>query len=210
MKKLIFSATLILSLGLAACGDVEEISDENVNAGSESVKTEPVKEEVAEVEETSDASGEVSESEIGKMTTIYQNKEISYPIESGTAKASFNKIRYATLEVAPDYKEMFDGQDVVTLITVEATAENTSDETVNFYVDQATLVSDTGQQVDADMLFSDNIGGEFLGAVKKEGNIQWILKHDENIKKVSLHISGASDSDYNRMSEDIKVEIPFE
>ena len=206
MKKLIYSATIISALLLGACGDVEEISDENVNTSDveASVEEEAPKEEVKEEESN------VSESEIGKMTTLYQNKELNIPIESGTAKANLSKIRYATLEPLTDYKPMFGDQDVATLITIEATAENTVDSTVNFYLNQAKLVTDTGQQVDADLWLSDDVGGEFLGVVKKEGSIQWVLKHDENIKKVTLHISGASDNNFNRLSEDLKIEIPFE
>ena len=200
-----YSATIISALLLGACGDVEDISDENVNTSDveASVEEEAPKEEVKE-------ESNVSESEVGKMTTLYQNKELNVNVESGTAKATLSKIRYATLEVATDYKSMFGDQDIVTLITIEATAENTVDSTVNFYPDQATLVTDTGQQVDADLWLSDSVGGEFLGVVKKEGSIQWVLKHDENIKKVTLHIDGASDENYNRLSEDLKIEIPFE
>jgi len=205
MKKLIYSVTILSALLLAACsGDEAETKEVEVT------ETETANSANEDVQEEAQEESEVSESEIGKMTTIYQNKELNTPIESGTAKATLSKIRYATLEPSPDYKSMFNEEDIVTLITIEATAENTVDSNVNFYLDQATLVTDTGQQVDADIWLSDSVGGEFLGAVKKEGNIQWILKHDENIKKVTLHISGASDNDFNRLSEDLKVEIPFE
>lgn len=205
MKKLsltfLLSALLVL---LAACGDEGtepkevEVNEPNTVDSSNEESEEEAKEE-----------SNVSESEIGKMTTLYQNEELNINIESGTVKATLNKVRYATLEPAEEYKSKFDDEKIITLITIDATVENTVDSTVNFYLNQATLVTDTGQQVDADLWFSDSVGGDFLGVVKKEGNINWVLKHDEDIKKITLHISGASDDNFNRLSEDLKVEIPF-
>lgn len=205
MKKLIFSAALVLSLGLAACGDVEDVADENINATD---STEKVEKET-EKEETKDEAVE-TESEIGKMKTIYQKKDLNMAIENGPVKGTLAKVRYATLEPSPEYKSMFNEEEIITLITIEASLENTVDDTTNFYLDQATLVTDTGQQVDAEVFLSDNVGGEFLGKVKKEGNIQWVLKHDESIKKITLHVSGASNSNYDRVGEDAKYEISFE
>lgn len=213
MKKLIFSAALVLSLtALAACGDeetkettaTEETSTTETEAKDEAATSEPVQDEAATTDE------EVTESELGKMTVHYKNKEVNQTFESGTVKGSLNKIQVATLEVAPDYKTMFDDQDIVTVVTAEMTAENTVDENISFYPDQATLVTNTGKQVDADMLLSDSIGGDFLGAVKKEGNVIWVMPHDEGITNVAIHIHGASDAEFNRMSEDLKLEVPVQ
>lgn len=220
MKKLIFSAALVLSLtALAACGDEETketISTEETatTTETEEVENEPTTEtETEEVEkeaaeEVSSTDEEVTESELGKMTVHYKNKEVNQAFESGTVKGSLNKIQVATLEVAPDYKSMFDDQDIVTVVTAEMAVENTVDETVAFYPDQATLVTDTGKQVDADMLLSDSIGGDYLGVVKKEGNVIWVMPHDEAITSVAIHISGASDAEFNSLSEDLKLEVP--
>lgn len=211
MKKLIFSVALIASLGLAACGDVEEITDEDVKSEEVAESTDSTADSEKETEtKTETEDNNVTESEIGKMTTLYQNKELNIPLESGSAKATLQKIRYATLEPSETSKALFDNQDIVSLITIEASVENTVDSTVNFFIDQAKIVTDTGQQVDANMWLGDSIGGEFLGAVKKEGAIQWVLKHDENVKKITLHINGANDESFNRLSEDLKIEIPFE
>ena len=207
MKKLIFSATLLLSLGLAACGDELDIKEDATPAAETEkaeTKTDPADKEASDNE---DKTGEVTESDLGTMTILYQNKELNTPIVSGPVNASLNKVQVAKLEVSEAYKETFDNQDIATIITIEAIAENTVDDTTNFYLDQATLVTDTGQQVDADLFFSDSVGGEFLGKVKKEGNIIWVLKHDEDIKKITLHANGASNGDYTTVGEDVKVEI---
>ena len=197
MKKLFYAGALSALL-LAACGS-EETSNENTN---KDVK-EAIKEEVNE-------ESNVFESEIGKMTILYQNEDLNMPIESGSVKGTLNSIQYATMEPNPDNQFAFNDGETVTLITIDATVENTADSNVSFYPDQATLVTDTGQEVEADSSLSDAVGGNFVGTAKKEGNIQWVLKHDENIKKVTLHISGAVDENFNGLSEDLKIEIPFE
>ena len=207
MKKLIFSAALILSLGLAGCGEdtskIEPEKETETPATDNGEKSDKEKEE-------SNGVGETTESELGKMTVIYKDKELNIPANNGPVNATLDKIQLATLETSEDYKDTFDGEDKVTIVTIEASTENTVDETTNYYLDQAKLVTDTGQQVDASLLFSDDVGGEFLGKVKKNGNIIWILKNDENIKKVTLHVSGASNDNFDRVGEDLKIEIPLD
>lgn len=197
MKK-IFYVGALSALLLAACGS-EETSNENANKDVEETTKEEVNEE-----------SNVSETEIGKMTTIYENEDLNIPIESGSVKGTLNSISYVTFEPNPDNKLAINDGETVTLITIDATVENTTDSNVSFYPDQATLVTDTNQEVKADYSLSDAVGGDFIGAVKKEGIIQWVLKHDENIKKVTLKIDGAVDEKFNGLSEDLKVEIPFE
>lgn len=212
MKKLLLSAALLLSLGLAACGDDEQDIKEEATPATESTEAKKVETDTTEkpAADSEDKTGEVTESELGKMTILYQNKELNTPVTSTPVNSSLDKVQVATLEVSEAYKETFDNQDIVTIITIEATAENTVDETTNFYLDQATLVTDTGQQVDAALFFSDSVGGEFLGKVKKEGNIIWVLKHDEGIKKITLHVDGASNDNLDRVGEDAKVEIALD
>lgn len=197
MKKL-FYVGLLAAFLLAACGE-EETSNQNANKDIDETPKEEVSEE-----------SNVLESEIGKMTTIYQNEDLNTLIESGSIKGTLNSIQYATLEPNPNNMFAFNDGETVTLITIDATVENTTDSNVSFYLYQATLVTDTNQEVKAAYSLSDAVGGDFIGAVKKEGIIQWVLKHDENIKKVTLKIDSAVDEKLNGLSEDLKVEIPFE
>ena len=208
MKKLIFSAALVLSLGLAGCG--EDTAKDEPQKETEAPATNSGEKTDKETKEESNGVGETTESELGKMTVLYKDKELNIPANNGPVNATLDKIQLATLETSEDYKDTFEGEDIVTIVTIEASTENTVDETTNYYLDQAKLVTDTGQQVDAALWFSDDVGGEFLGKVKKNGNIIWILKHDENIKKVTLHISGASNAEFDRVGEDLKIDIPLD
>lgn len=210
-KRLIFSAALVLSLGLAACGE-EKAKEEPQKEETQTPVSTDKKEDTEKVDkkEETDGVGETTESELGKMTVLYKDKELNMAVNSGPVNATLDKIQLATMEPSESSKEMFGGQDKVTIVTIEASAENTVDDTTNYYLNQAKLVTDTGQQVDSDIWFSDDVGGEFLGKVKKNGNIIWVLKHDEAVKKVTLHISGASNNNLDRLGEDLKVEIPLD
>lgn len=90
MKKLIFSASLVLALSLAACGD-------------EKNKSKPAEEEQPAPEEK-----EVVDSDIGKLTIEYKNKEVNYKFTTGTFNGTINALQVGTLKVAEEYKEMLD------------------------------------------------------------------------------------------------------
>ncbi|MDY0395491.1 hypothetical protein RWE15_14980 [Virgibacillus halophilus] len=119
----------------------------------------------------------VQESEVGKMTITYKDKDINENAESGAIKFNVYAIQVGDLEIAKDYQDSFDGKEKATAITMKVKSENTSDETMGFYPDQATLTTDAGDQVDADMFLSDDIGGDFIGKVKKEGNIIFFSRY---------------------------------
>lgn len=209
MKKIIFSTTLALSLALAACGNGSDNPIEKDETSPDNNSSSQIEDNNDNNENEAGEVGEVTESELGKLTVLYKDKELEVDASNGPVNATLHKIQVAKLETNEESKDMFDGLEVATIITVEASSENTVDETTNYYLDQATLVTDTGQQVDADLLLSDVVGGAFLGKVKKEGNIIWVLKHDEDINHVTLHIRGASNNDPEKLGEDLKIEIPL-
>jgi len=206
LKKLLISLTMLMVLVLAACGGNEESTTSSEEPKEEKVatSTEPKKEEV----EDEKTDGEVTESEIGKLTVNYKNKELNKTHTAGPMNLAISAVQVSTLEVAEDYKEMFDNQDVVTVVTMDMSAENTTDDTVSFYPDQGTLVTDTGQQVEADLFLSGSVGGDFLGKVTLEDSVIWVLKHDENIKNLKLHIDGPVDTNFNTIAEELILEIP--
>lgn len=211
MKKFYLSLLfLILSVSLAACGDTENKDTNDTKEPTTTDKDSEHKEGEASVNEDEEMGTEdVEDTELGKLSIAYKNKELNETTESGPMKLSVTAIQLANLEVAEDYKEMFDNKDKVTVITVEMKAENTTDETISFYPDQATLTTDTGDQQDADMLLSDSVGGDFFGKVNKEGNVIFIVKSPaEEIGEINLIISGSHDEEFENQGEDVKLTIP--
>nr|WP_106780179.1 hypothetical protein [Lysinibacillus timonensis] len=212
MNKYILTLALLLSLGLAACTGGEETTNESTDntTNEETAKNTPSPDEEAEQEEEVSTDENVQESELGTLTVNYKKEDLGISHEAGPMNLTLNAVQVATLEVSEDYKESFENEDVVTVVTINMTAANSSDQTISFYPDQATLVTDTGQQVDADLWYSGDVGGDFLGAVTMEDDVVWVLKHDEDIKNLTVHISGPFDENYESISEDFSLDIPLE
>lgn len=207
MKKLIFSAVIVSALMLGACGDEEkDTSKDNQTSSEETSK----KNESTESTEKATDETEVEESELGKKTVLFKNKELGMTQTTGPMNLTISAAQVATIEPVEEYKELFNGQDIVTVVTATMAAENTLDETISWYPNQATLVTDTGQQVDADIWLSGDVGGDFLGKVKKDGDVIWVLKHDEAIKNVKIHIGAPHNANFDNVGEDLAIDIPVQ
>lgn len=203
MKKLIFSGFMSITLLLSACGttdDTEQSTDEDTTQSDTN----------EESTGTNDEGIESEQSVYGNLTVIKSNKELAMTETTGSMNLTLHAIQLATLEVDENYKDAFDNQDTVSIVKINMTVENTSDKTISWYPNQSTIVTDTGQQVDADLWFSDDVGGDFLGKVKKEGNTIWVLKYDEAIKNVTLHINAPHDEEFNSIGEDLQLKIPVQ
>lgn len=98
------------------------------------------------------------------------------------------------------------------VVGVKFNIENTTKETFSTFPDQATLVTSTGEQIDADLMQSDDLGGEIYEGVTKEGNVNFFLKngHAEDIKWITLKWyvkKGESMGDGERKNYDVKIEF---
>ncbi|WP_099157064.1 hypothetical protein [Virgibacillus ndiopensis] len=213
LKKLVFlfAVMVISGLVLSACGEATSDNSEE-NAKAESNQS-TASDDSAENEKTAEAKDDemVKESEIGTMRIAYKNKELDENAESGPMKLNVSGIQVGDLEVNEDYRDMFDGKDKVTVITLKMKAENTSDDTIGFYPDQATITTDTGDQVDADMFFSDSVGGDFIGKVHKEGDVMFLVDSPvKDIGKVNLIVDGAHDENFESVGEKVEMEFVLE
>src|SRR5699024_2476552 len=201
---------MVLVGGLIACDDSERSasSDNSNNNKTEEKKDNKEKEEKEEeIEEESNSNNEdVQESEIGKLSIAYKDKELDENAESGPINLNVDALQVGELEVSEDYQEFFDGKDEVTTITISMNVENTDDNTNGFYPVQATITTDAGDQVDADMLLSDEVGGDFIGKVKKDGQVIFTVDSDaDEINEINLFIDGTHDEDFENIGEDIEM-----
>ncbi|MEC0092902.1 hypothetical protein [Paenibacillus macquariensis] len=66
--------------------------------------------------------------------------------------------------------------------------ENTTENIYTTYPDQAELVTSTGEQISADMFYSDHLGGELEEGVIKQGNVIFSLQrgHAADIKWIKM------------------------
>lgn len=191
-----------IALLLTACG-----------GKTNEVKNEPEKENKTNAEtnvesnKKSDSSlGKVDESEVGRIEVIKEKKNINDVFESGPIKLKITDLQISKVNPKPNYKSIFNDKDEVTSVVVAVEVENTSNETISFYPDQGTLVTNTKEQKEADLFLSDDVGGDFIGQVIKKGNIVFVLdsKADE-INNLKFVLSHPSNENLENVGEDITV-----
>lgn len=196
MKRYGLLLALPLTL-LVGCGEADELKTTATDT-EEVAETQKTEKSVTEAKEEAD----VQESELGSNQIYMKNKALDIKETIGSVNFVIDKVQTSRLTVNEAYRDSFDGQEEVTVVAMNVIVENTIDDTVNFHPNQATLVTNTGEQVSADLWFSDDVGGEFLGKVKKEGNVLFFVKAmPEELADVKVVIDGPSDANYQSIGE---------
>ena len=182
---------------LVGCGEADELKTTTTD-------TEEVAEaEASAPEEATTENEDVQESELGTNKIYMKNKALTIAETMGPIQFAIDKVQTSRLRVAEAYRDSFDGQEEVTVVAMNMLAENTVDETMSFHPNQATLVTNTGEQVEADLFFSDDVGGEFLGKVKKEGNVLFFVKaKPEELTDLKVVIDGPFNENFDKVAED--------
>ncbi|MBR2756628.1 MAG: hypothetical protein IKD52_00760 [Exiguobacterium sp.] len=182
---------------LVGCGEADELK-------TTATDTEEVAEaEASAPEEATTENEDVQESELGTNKIYMKNKALTIAETMGPIQFAIDKVQTSRLRVAEAYRDSFDGQEEVTVVAMNMIVENTVDETMSFHPNQATLVTNTGEQVEADLFFSDDVGGEFLGKVKKEGNVLFFVKaKPEELTDLKVVIDGPFNENFDKVAED--------
>lgn len=168
MKKIILLGALIFIFVLSACSDTSEIKtndDEKIEPKVEDNSTK--EEENVEEQEKNVVEEEVEED----IWTYYENATTEDVFEEMVFKIE----KVVVSEEAPTTDE--NGEEVIkSAVGIKMTVENiSSDKKYDTYPDQATLVTSTGEQVEADMWTSSDLGGEYYEGVIKQGDIFFFL-----------------------------------
>lgn len=191
---------LVLALPLAllvGCGDADELK--TTATDTEEVAAAETEKQIAEPKEET----EVQESELGSNQIYMKNKALDIYETIGSIQFVIDKVQTSRLTVEESYRELFDGKEAVTVVAMNVIVENTIDDTISFHPNQATLVTNTGEQVTADIWYSDDVGGEFLGKVKKEGNVLFFVETmPEELTEVRFIVEGPFDANYEQIAED--------
>ena len=218
MKKILFLLFTAMILLLAACGndttgssdassnDTNDAAEEKEdNTESEDKKGETMTSEENESKEAK--VGDVVTNEAGDSKLVSRTDDIG-TFESGPIKLTIEKANGVSMAVSDDYIDFFE-TDQLEYIQVDMSVENTSDENITFYASQAVMTTSTGEQLESDMIMSDHIDGEYIGAVKKSGSSFYILENSnaEDVESIRLIFSAASDENYDDVGEKIDIEI---
>ena len=199
-KTLSVMGTLLLSLGiLTACG------------GNEATKE-------LEENDTEKSEAKVNSSESENKEEATKEEDIWTYYEDADWEGTWEGLKFTIQKaVVSDKAPMLDdnGKEVTSsAVGVKMKIENTTaDKIYTTYPDQATLVTSTGEQVEADMWLSDNLGGEIHEGVIKEGNIIFYLERGkaEEIDWIKLTWSNSyedPDGNYdNDLYDDQEVKL---
>ena len=110
-------------------------------------------------------------------------------------------------EGAKSYLKTEDSKDVIMFYY---TVENTVDDKINFHPGQAQVTTDTKEQLEPDMFFGQEGGGEMLGKVQKQGfNTYYPNSGIDNIKELNFHISSPFDDNLQNFGDNLKITIKF-
>ena len=195
----------VMALSLTACG-----SDNGKKVESKKTVAKTTEKTTADESKT----GEVVEKDGLKKVPVITDKKLNRKGKTGPIKYNIKAIQVSKLTATTD--EMAQALDVekdkeVGLVAMDVEIENTSDDTINFYFDQGKLTTNTKEQVEANLMLSDNIDGEYLGKVTHKGTLMFILKNGkaDKVNNLKLFVDAPSDKDFNTAGDEVKIELKF-
>ena len=236
MKKKILSLSLamLMAISLTACGEPQKVESEKnvvksqvssvIEHGSDTssivsdlpeTSSSSVAEESAPAETDDTTTGEIVEENGMRKVPVITDKALNRTGETGPFKYSVDAIQVSRLTATTDDAAELLGVEKdkeVTLVAISASVENTSDDTNYFYFDQATLTTNTKEQVDPDAFLSDYIDGEYLGNVVHSGTVLYILKNTsaDDLSTITFHVDAPHNEDFDSIGDDVKIELNFE
>ncbi|QQK79642.1 hypothetical protein HUG20_06955 [Salicibibacter cibi] len=154
--------------------------------------------------------GETVSDENGEQTLVSLADEVG-TFESGPVVLEIEKANGVSAAFEAEPAMLLDDPEVE-YIQVDMNVENTSEDDVMFYASQATLITDTGEQLEPDMMLSDHIDGDYFGQVSKDGSSFYILENSnaDDVESIELRYNAAHDENFEDLGEDISVEIDLE
>lgn len=231
MKKqhLLLSLGLVSAITLAACGDTDnnedqstdtegsttETNTEATNEENDSAEEENATDDDTEAETNDDdwetAVGETIENDGGSFTLVAREDTID-TVETGPMTLDIPQLNIQDVELSGDLLEFIEFEPTG-IIQIDMEVSNTSDDDINFYPDQATITTNTGEQLEADLWFSDHIGGEYLGAVNKSGSVYYLLENSnpEDIDTIRITMSApTTTADWENAGEAVDFEVTID
>ena len=198
----------------------EELKEQNQQLQEQIVALE---EQIAEVQEsnteveTNEIEEEVSEdvaTEEGPDTIA--SIEPKETLELDTVNLTINEVVIANLQpnemtaAAIMHRDVEPG-DTLDVIGIGYTLENTSEDPRNFFIDQAEIVTSTGEQLQPELMLSDGIQSQMAGAVSSTGIVFYILEDGtgEDLEWIDIVIPMVSDDEFNMYTEEQNHRIEF-
>lgn len=145
-------------------------------------------------EDDSDSSSETTSSSEAKVDKLKRH-DVTWSDNSWAGvKVSIDYANVGTFKTAVEDSE---GETFQGAIVVNFKVE-TPERDISIYPNQATLTTNDGQQIDASLMDSEDIGGDLMKGANKEGNVVFYvptLSDPSDITSIRLKFSGNYDTD---------------
>lgn len=208
-------------------GAVAEETEETEEAAEE---TDPAEDDAADAEEAessgeptatiegntitiqSEGRGKDADNDSFTRTSVMENYSFDYAAESGPIVVHVTGIEMSNITFKDEAEAGLAGVSVgneAGMVCLEISVENTSDQDIDFYPDQSVIVTNTKEQIDSAVFVSDDLGGTYLGQVRKEGYIYFFCSRSlaEELTHLQWRIDAPYDADGEDVGEDMAVEF---
>lgn len=198
MKKCVVGLALLSIVVLSGCSNKESSTSKGTADVIESATSSSL------TVESTDVSFDQLDEKVETSNPVVKRAEYttSFSEDWKGLKESIGKVVVAELTDDEAEEQMLDNNYIV---QVYFKIENNSDLDFDTYTDQSTLVIE-GQQIEAEMFRSDDIGGEIMSGVTKEGVVSFSvpeISDVDNVNEIRLKWSASYESD-NMDEESVK------
>ncbi|GAE30000.1 hypothetical protein [Halalkalibacter hemicellulosilyticus] len=212
MKKkwLYLFLTILTVLLLISCGTEQQEEQIEEDADQQELEETGENEKEQALDDVSDhEEGDVVENEGGTFTLISKQDEIESQ-ETGPMIVDITQVNASSGQLQGDLADFMETTEIE-YIQIDMEVENTSDDTIFFYPGQATITTNTGEQLESDMWLSDHIDGEFIGAVRKSGSQFFILENStaDEIETVRIIINAPHNEEWEDVGDKIDFTVEF-
>lgn len=218
---------------MSACGTDEEMNTAETSSNTAVEESETVEDvTVEENKNEAQAEGEASQEEESPenieevneglaeedmpegFTQMYGYSEEVFTEKVEALNVTHNLTAIYGMELDPETVWLFQDRgyevgDELQMVTVEFTVENTVEEGRSFYLDQTQIVTSTGEQIESELMMSQGLQSEMLGAVESTGTINFVLSNNngEDIEWIDIIIPSVSDDNWNTLTDQYKKRI---
>ncbi len=198
MRKLVKISLLIFSVSLLliACGNKDEEDEIASSEDEDLVRTVEV--------------GEEYTNKYGVFTVVKGSTEV-FETEAGPVKLWIDRALVSSGQVEGSFVDII-GNENIEVIQVEMNIENISDEVISLPLGKATLVTNTGEEIEeSDTFMSEFVQDEVYPGTRFNGVFTYILEETkaEDVESFILRWPPATDQNGKAVEEEGEIEIVF-
>jgi len=156
--------------------------------------------------------GDVVEKDGLRKTIVHTNDSPGIDGETGAMVYSIDSVQIAdvitTTDTAAGMLDLEKNTEAA-MITIGFTCRNRWEISSNFYISQAKIETEDGEEASPKSFYGEYTDGNFAPGVSKSGSNVYVIKGKKaaDIKSVMFHVDAPADSDFQDIGEDVDIEI---